>query len=183
MSKQLKVAANISQDFTEAEQAQARANIGAASDSSLTSLGNTVASNSDEIAGIKSKLESMEWTKVDVDPTLAPGYTDTKEIFRVGNLIIGYYFYNGSPDYFRICAKSADGTRYVCLDNTGTKSQSWEMDETAWNVINILGSNTKCRYFSIQGYDCTADKGIQFEVLYCTDGSSPLVCRYRILEE
>ena len=83
-----------------------------------------------------SSPESMEWTEVNVDPTLAPSYDDTKELFRVGNLVIGYYFRYGAPTYFRICAKSAEGTRYVCLVNTGYNGQSWEMDEISWNVIN-----------------------------------------------
>lgn len=185
MSKQLKVAANLPQDLTDEEKAQARANISAASASSLSSLSSTVENNTYEIAGINSKLGSMEWKKLDVDPTLAPSYDETKELFRVGNLVIGYYFYNGNITRFTIDVKSASGTRYVCLTNeAGGYMQSLEMDETVWNVIKPLSSSpNKCKYYQILGYDCTADKGFQFGVLYCTDGTTPLVCRYRILEE
>lgn len=56
MSKNTRVVSNIAQDFTAAEQSQARSNIGAAAASDLTTLSNTVANNSYAIAGLKSLI-------------------------------------------------------------------------------------------------------------------------------
>lgn len=53
MSKQLKVSANLSQDFTEAEQAQARANIGAASDSTILTINSILSNYSGRITSLE----------------------------------------------------------------------------------------------------------------------------------
>jgi hypothetical protein len=184
-----KVAANIVQDLSEAEQAQARANISAASASDLTSLASTVENNTYEISGINSKLGSMEWTKVNLDTTVI-GLANSVELFRVGNLIIGYFFQSGDASIlaktFRIAVKSASGRRYVWLNSLQSNQEFNMMSETDWGEIGIgTGGTRKYKFMPTYGYDGTADRGIHFEVQYLSssDGTSPLVCRYRILEE
>lgn len=61
MSKQLKISGQLVQDLTEAEQAQARSNIGAASASSLSLLASTVENNTYAIAGLKSAFEGNRY--------------------------------------------------------------------------------------------------------------------------
>lgn len=61
MSQQTKVDVNIVQDFTDTQKSQARDNIGAASDTSLSTLANTVANNTYAIAGLKSSFEGNKY--------------------------------------------------------------------------------------------------------------------------
>lgn len=56
MSKQLKISGQLVQDLTEAEQAQARANIGAAANSALSTLSNIVSNLSGKVSGFESLI-------------------------------------------------------------------------------------------------------------------------------
>lgn len=58
MSQNPYVSTGLTQDFTDEQKGVARSNIGAASESALTTLSNTVSNNTYEIAGIKSSLSS-----------------------------------------------------------------------------------------------------------------------------
>lgn len=178
MSKQLKVSANLVQDLTEAEQAQARANIGAASDSSLNILANTVGNLSYQVAANTGDLASMKWTKVDIDTTIT---VEATELFTVGNLTIGYYFDNATT--FRLSMKSNDGTRYIYLSDNMGYGGGYQVSDDSWNTITMRGFSSSCQYESLLGYDCTSDTPIHFEVQFA-NGNSPftLVCRYRVLE-
>lgn len=60
MSQQTKVDANIVQDFTDAQKSQARNNIGAASESALSTLGNTVGNLSYQVAANTGSITTLE---------------------------------------------------------------------------------------------------------------------------
>ena len=61
MSQNPYVSTGLTQDFTDEQKGVARSNIGAASDSSLTTLSNTVANNTYAIAGLKSSFEGNKY--------------------------------------------------------------------------------------------------------------------------
>ena len=85
--QQTKVDVNIVQDFTDTQKSQARDNIGAAASSDLTTLSNTVANNTYNIANINGILEATSsdtgkalivnssgnpvWTSIDSAPSIS----------------------------------------------------------------------------------------------------------------
>jgi len=87
MSKNTRVLSNIAQDFTTAEQSQARSNIGAAAASDLTTLSSIVSNNTYNIANINGILEATSsdtgkalivnssgnpvWTSIDSAPSIS----------------------------------------------------------------------------------------------------------------
>lgn len=172
------VAVNLVQDFTEEEKAQARLNIGAAAISSLNQLSDKVRDLRSQVAANTGELESMKWTKVDVDTNIT---IPAKELFTVGNLTIGYYF--DSAASFRLAMKSTNGTRYIYLSDNMGYGGGHQVTNSSWSIINMRGFSNGCQFESFIGYDCTSDTPIHFEVQFA-DGLSPftLVCRYRVLE-
>lgn len=179
MSQQTKVDVNIVQDFTDAQKSQARDNIGAASESALSTLGNTVGNLSYQVAANTGELASMKWTKVDVDDTVT---VEATQLFTVGNLIIGYYF--DSAAIFRLSMKSTSGTRYIYLSDNMGYGGGYQVTDSSWTSITMRGFSSSCQFESLIGYDCTADKGIHFEVQFANSSNSSFttVCRYRVLE-
>lgn len=65
MSQNPYVSTGLTQDFTDEQKGVARSNIGAASDSSLTTLSNTVANNTYAIAGLKSSFDGNKYIPYD----------------------------------------------------------------------------------------------------------------------
>lgn len=174
------VAVNLVQDFTEEEKVQARLNIGAAAISSLNQLSDKVRDLRFQVAANTGELESMKWTKVDVDTNIT---TPAKELFTVGNLTIGYYF--DSAASFRLSMKSTNGTRYIYLSDNMGYGGGYQVTNSSWSIINMRGFSNGCQYESLIGYDCTADEHIHFEVQFATSSNSSFgtICLHRVLEE
>lgn len=61
------VSVNLTQDFTNEQKGTARNNIGAADASALNRLSNTVQDISYKVAVNTNTLESMKWTKFDIN--------------------------------------------------------------------------------------------------------------------
>ena len=172
------VSVNLTQDFTNEQKGTARNNIGAADKSALNRLSNTVQDISYKVAVNTSTLESMKWTKVNIDTNVKTAI----ELFRVGDLSIGYYFDNGGA--FRLSMKSLNGTRYIYLSDNMGYGGGYQVTDSSWNPINMRGFSNSCQYESLIGYDCTADTPIHFEVQFASSPSPSFgtICRYRVLE-
>lgn len=92
MSQMNKVAVNLAQDFTDAQKAQGRANIGAASRDNITSINGALANIDNRVKGLEQK---STWKEVDIDTTKT-NLSEKNEIADLGNDgYIGYYFDNG----------------------------------------------------------------------------------------
>lgn len=172
------VSVNLTQDFTNKQKGTARNNIGAADASALNSLSNIVQDISYKVAVNTNTLESMKWIKADVDRK----NTIAKELFRAGDLSIGYYFDNAGA--FRLSMKSLNGTRYIYLSDNMGYGGGYQVTDSSWNPISMRGFSSSCQYESLIGYDCTADTPIHFEVQFATSSNTSFgtICRYRILE-
>ena len=172
------VSVNLTQDFTNEQKGTARNNIGAADKSALNRLSNTVQDISYKVAANTGALESMKWTKVDVDLNAS---VETP-LLTVGNLIISYYFDNAVN--FRLSMKSTSGTRYIYLSDNMGYGGGYQVTDSSWNGITMRGFSNSCQYESFIGYDCTADTPIHFEVQFATSPSPSFgtICLYRVLE-
>lgn len=175
-----KLCSNLDQSFTDEEKDTMRKNIGAAAISSLSQLSDNVRDLKFHVAANTDKLESMKWTKVDVDTNIT---TPAKELFTVGNLTIGYYF--DSAASFRLAMKSTNGTRYIYLSDNMGYGGGHQVTNSSWSIINMRGFSNGCQYESFIGYDCTADEHIHFEVQFATSSNSSFgtICLHRVLEE
>lgn len=173
------VSVNLTQNFTDAQKGMARNNIGAAAASSLDSLSRTVGKLSYQVTANTGALESMKWTKTDVNLNVN---IEATQLFTVGNLIIGYYFDNNGS--FRLSMKSTSGTRYIYLSDNMGYGGGYQVTDTSWTGIAMRGFSSSCQYESLLGYDCTADEPIHFEVQFATspNASFGTVCRYNVLE-
>lgn len=172
------VSVNLTQDFTDEQKGIARTNIGAADESSLKRLSNTVGNLSYQVSANTGALESMKWTKVDVDLNAS---VETP-LLTVGNLIISYYFDNAVN--FRLSMKSTSGTRYIYMSDNMGYGGGYQVTDSSWNVITMRGFSGGCQYESFIGYDCTADEPIHFEIQFATSPNSSFgtICLYRVLE-
>lgn len=179
MSKQTHIAVNLTQDFTEDEQARARANISAASVSQLTTLSNIVSNLSYQVSANTGIISTLKWTNADIDTTVT---VEATPLFTVGDLTIGYYF--DSAAVFRLSMKSNSGTRYIYLSDNMGYGGGYQVTSSSWTGITMRGFSSGCQYESLIGYDCTADEPIHFEVQYANSNNSSFtsVCRYRVLE-
>lgn len=173
------VSVNLTQNFTDAQKGTARTNIGAADASALNRLSSSVQDLTYKVAANTGVLESMKWTKVNIDTNVK---VEATQLFTVGNLSIGYYFDNGGA--FRLSMKSTSGTRYIYLSDNMGYGGGYQVTDSSWNGITMKGFSNSCQYESFIGYDCTADTPIHFEVQFATSSNSSFgtVCRYRVLE-
>lgn len=172
------VSVNLTQDFTNEQKGTARTNINAADASALNRLSNTVQDISYKVAANTGALESMKWTKVDVDLNTS---VETP-LLTVGNLIISYYIDNAVN--FRLSMKSTSGTRYIYLSDNMGYGGGYQVTDSSWNGITMRGFSSGCQYESFIGYDCTADTPIHFEVQFATSPNTSFgtICLYRVLE-
>lgn len=147
--------------------------------SALNRMSNTVGNLSYQVAANTGALDVMKWTKADIDTNVN---IDSKELFTVGDLSIGYYFDNTVS--FRLSMKSTSGTRYIYLSDNMGYGGGYQVTDSSWNGITMRGFSSSCQYESFIGYDCTADKPIHFEVQFATSPSASFgtVCLYRVLE-
>ena len=174
------VSVNLTQDFTNEQKGIARNNIGAADKSALNRVSNVVQDLTYQVRANTGKLESMKWTKVDIDRTVNIA---AKELFRAGDLSIGYYFDNGGA--FRLTMKSLNGTRYIYLSDNMGYGGGYQVTDSSWNGITMRGFSSGCQYESCIGYDCTSDEHIHVEGQFATSPSPSFgtICLYRVLEE
>lgn len=173
------VSVNLTQDFTNKQKGTARNNIGAADASALNNLSNIVQDISYKVAVNTNTLESMKWTKFDINTNIT---VEAAQLLTVGNLIIGYYFDNAGQ--LRLTMKSTSGTRYIYLSDNMGYGGGYQVTDSSWNPISMRGFSSGCQYESFIGYDCTADTPIHFEVQFATSSNTSFgtICRYRILE-
>lgn len=173
------VSVNLTQDFTDEQKGTARTNIGAADASALNRVSNVVQDLTYQVRANTGKLESMKWTKVDVNLNAS---VETP-LITVGNLIIGYHFDNAVN--FRLSMKSTSGTRYIYLSDNMGYGGGYQVTDSSWNGITMRGFSGGCQYESFIGYDCTADEHIHFEFQFATSPSPSFgtICLYRVLEE
>ena len=173
------VSVNLTQDFTNEQKGTARNNIGAAAATALNSLSDTVQDISYKVAVNTNTLESMKWTKFDINTNVT---VEATQLLTVGNLIIGYYFDNAGQ--LRLSMKSTSGTRYIYLSDNMGYGGGYQVTDSSWNGITMRGFSSGCQYESFIGYDCTADTPIHFEVQFATspNASFGTICRYRVLE-
>lgn len=174
-----KLCSNLDQSFTDEEKDTMRKNIGAAAISSLNQLSDKVRDLTYQVRANTGELESMKWTKVNVDTSIN---VVAKELFTVGNLTIGYYFDNAVN--FRLAMKSTSGTRYIYLSDNMGYGGGYQVTNSSWSLINMRGFSNGCQYESLIGYDCTADEHIHFEVQFATSSNSSFgtICLHRVLE-
>lgn len=174
------VSVNLTQDFTNEQKGTARNNIGAADASAFNRVSNVVQDLTYQVQANTGKLESMKWTKVDVDLNVK---VEATPLLTVGNLIIGYYFDNNGS--FRLSMKSTSGTRYIYLSDNMGYGGGYQVTDSSWNGITMRGFSSGCQYESFIGYDCTADEHIRFEVQFATSPSPSFgtVCLHRVLDE
>lgn len=173
------VSVNLTQNFTDAQKGTARTNIGAANATAFNSLSSTVGNLSYQVAANTSALDKMKWIKADINLNVT---VEATQLLTVGNLIIGYYFDNGSA--FRLSMKSTSGTRYIDLSDNMGYGGGYQVTDSSWTSITMKGFSSSCQYESLIGYDCTADTPIHFEVQFATspNASFGTICRYRVLE-
>lgn len=147
--------------------------------SAFNKLSNAVQDLTYKVAANTGALESMKWTKVDVDLNVI---VEATQLFTVGNLSIGYYFDNNGS--FRLSMKSTSGTRFIYLSDNMGYGGGYQVTDSSWTGITMKGFSSSCQYESLIGYDCTADEPIHFEVQFATspNASFGTVCRYRVLE-
>lgn len=172
------VSVNLTQDFTDEQKGIARNNIGAADKSAFNRLSSVVEDLTYKVNANTGALESMKWTKVDVNLNAS---VETP-LLTVGNLIISYYFDNAVN--FRLSMKSTSGTRYIYLSDNMGYGGGYQVTDSSWNSITMRGFSSGCQYESFIGYDCTADTPIHFEVQFASSPSPSFgtICRYRVLE-
>lgn len=172
------VSVNLTQDFTNEQKGTARTNIGAADASAFNRLANTVGNLSYQVSANTGALESMKWTKVDVNLNTS---VETP-LITVGNLIIGYHFDNAVN--FRLSMKSTSGTRYIYLSDNMGYGGGYQVTDSSWNGITMRGFSNGCQYESFIGYDCTDNTHIHFEVQFATSPNTSFgtICLYRVLE-
>lgn len=92
MSKQMKVCANLNQDFTTEEMTTARNNIGAASTEVTDKLDGAVKNLSNKVEGL---YQSKAWKEVGID-TSKTNSSEKNDVAIFGSDgTIGYYFDNG----------------------------------------------------------------------------------------
>ena len=93
MSQMNKVAVNLAQDFTDAQKAQGRANIGAATRDNITAKNGTLANIDNRVKGLEQK---EAWKEVDIDMTKTNS-SDKNEVAYFGDDgYIGYYVTSNS---------------------------------------------------------------------------------------
>lgn len=174
------VSVNLTQDFTNEQKGTARNNIGAAAATTLNSMSNVVQDLTYQVRANTGVLESMKWTKSDVDLNVK---VEATQLLTVGNLIIGYYFDNNGS--FRLSMKSTNGTRYIYLSDNMGYGGGYQVTNSSWTAITMRGFSNSCQYESLIGYDCTADEHIHFEVQFATSPNSSFgtVCLHRVFEE
>ena len=173
------VSVNLTQNFTDAQKGTARTNIGAANATAFNSLSSTVGNLSYQVAANTGALDKMKWIKADINLNVT---VEATQLLTVGNLIIGYYFDNGSA--FRLSMKSTSGTRYIYLSDNMGYGGGYQVTDSSWTSITMKGFSSSCQYESLIGYDCTADTPIHFEVQFASspNASFGTICRYRVLE-
>lgn len=173
------VSVNLTQDFTNEQKGTARNNIGAADASALNRLSDTVQDLTYQVRANTGKLESMKWTKADINLNVK---VEATPLFTVGILRIGYYFDNNGQ--FRLSMKSTAGTRYIYLADNMGYGGGYQVTGSSWTGITMRGFSSSCQYESLIGYDCTSDVPIHFEVQFATSPSPSFgtICRYRVLE-
>ena len=173
------VSVNLTQDFTDEQKGTARNNIGAVDKSAFNRLSNTVGNLSYQVSANTGALESMKWTKFDININER---VEAAQLLTVGNLIIGYYFDNAAQ--LRLSMKSTSGTRYIYLSDNMGYGGGYQVTDSSWNGITMRGFSSSCQYESFIGYDCTSDEPIHFEVQFATSNNSSFgtVCLYRVLE-
>lgn len=93
MAKQMKVCANLNQDFTEEEQTTARNNIRAASTDNIRTINGT-------LANIDNRVDSLEqkdvWKEVDIDMTKTNSSAKNEVAYFGDDGYIGYYVTSNS---------------------------------------------------------------------------------------
>lgn len=173
------VSVNLTQDFTDEQKGTARNNIGAADASALNRMSSTVQDLTYKVAVNTNTLESMKWTKFDINLNER---VEPVQLLTVGNLIIGYNFDNAAQ--LRLSMKSTSGTRYIYLSDNMGYGGGYQVTDSSWNGITMRGFSGGCQYESLIGYDCTADTPIHFEVQFASSPSPSFgtICRYRVLE-
>lgn len=115
MSKQMKVCANLNQDFTPDEQSQARRNIGAASTEVTNSLDGDVRNLSLRVEGLEL---SKAWKEVDID-TLKNNSSEKNDVAYFGDDgVIGYYFDNNGS--FRLTWYNDSSATFKMWANDGS---------------------------------------------------------------
>lgn len=93
MSQMNKVAVNLAQDFTDAQKAQGRANIGAASADNIRTINGTLANLDNRVDSLEQK---STWKEVDIDMT-KNNSSDKNEVAYFGDDgYIGYYVTSNS---------------------------------------------------------------------------------------
>ena len=114
MSKQMKVCANLNQDFTEEEQTTARNNIRAASIENVNSLNGAVGNLDNRVKSLEQK---STWKEVDIDTTKTD-ISVKNEIADLGNDgYIGYYVDNGGS--FRLTWYNDSAATFKMWSNEG----------------------------------------------------------------
>lgn len=173
------VSVNLTQDFTAEQKGTARTNIGAADATVLNRLSDTVQDLKYRVDANTGALDSMKWTKVNIDLNVT---VEATPLLTVGNLSIGYYFDNNVN--FRLSMKSTSGTRYIYLSDNMGYGGGYQVTGSSWTGITMRGFSSGCQYESFIGYDCTSDEPIHFEVQFATSPSPSFgtICRYRVLE-
>lgn len=109
MSQNPYVSTGLTQDFTDEQKGVARSNIGAASDSSLTTLSNTVANNTYAIAGLKSSFEGNKYIPYGaVVPSATADTTPiaTGDIVKVSASVT-------NPSYMQLVIEPVDTTTHT----------------------------------------------------------------------
>lgn len=159
MSQQTKVDVNIVQDFTEAEQSQARANIGAAANSALSTLSNIVSNLSGKVSGFESLIA----------PTIGTGsatYNVAGDHLICELSACKVYCNISSESYCQLKVTLNDGE--VGADQSTIKSINGNFDgyrifTTPWST------GTSDMYTSIIPYDINNNGTIEIDIL--TTGS------------
>jgi hypothetical protein len=191
------VSVNIAQDFSDAQKAQGRANIGA----TRVVLIDTTATNA-QILKIVAAGETPEffaiignnvvtytcsydtWTRTEKPyrnewVSFTPDTLQTtmaKKIFAIGDIEFGYYFDNNAS--FRLAMRSTSGTHSVCLDDSRGFGRDYSVT-TDWKLIQLHGFSNSYQLGHFKGYDTTGNVNLDFDV-YFANSMSTIVAQYRI---
>lgn len=197
MSKQLKISGKLVQDLTEAEQAQARANIGAAASSALSALASTVENNTYAIAGLKSAFDGNRYIPHgEVVPSAVSGTTPIAigEIVKVSASV-------SNESYMELVIEPVDTSTHTLASCVAQLKDTTNSSNSSTRILNPYAQDGSASAYS--GHIVYAPNGLgigtidimawsieesamsyhKADVLwYCPSGAG-VYCLYVILKE
>lgn len=131
MSKQLKVSANLAQDLTDEQKAQARANISAASEANITSINSVIGGQAARISALENS-SSGRYVPVGAvvsSSTAATTPIATGEILKVSALVT-------NQSYMQLVIEPVDTTKYQLQSCVAQLTDTLNSSNSSIRILN-----------------------------------------------